>query len=117
LKRVLLIAAAALLLASPAQAFTKQTGTRTMDDGVQLAYDLYEPQLAAPAGGWPGVIVLHGLGGSKDAMGLVAGYFADRGYAALAYTARGHGTSGGNVELAGPRTSARCSTGSAACRR
>jgi alpha-beta hydrolase superfamily lysophospholipase len=103
LKRVFLIAAAALLLASPAQAFSKQTGTRTMDDGVALAYDLYEPALAVPAGGWPGVIVLHGLGGSKDSMGLVAGYFADRGYAVLAYTARGHGTSGGNVELAGPR--------------
>src|SRR3954454_24027143 len=74
-----------------------------MDDGVAIAYDLYEPDGAAPAGGRPGVMVLHGLGGSKDSMGLVAGYFADRGYEVLAYTSRGHGSSGGSVELAGPR--------------
>jgi predicted acyl esterase len=104
LKRVaILIAAAAFVFAAPAHAFTKQTGTRTMDDGVPIAYDLYEPDGAAPAGGWPGVIVLHGLGGSKDSMAAIAGYLASNGYAALAYTTRGHGTSGGNVELAGPR--------------
>ena len=33
-----------------------------MDDGVSLAYTLYTPDGAAPAGGWPGVVVLHGLG-------------------------------------------------------
>jgi predicted acyl esterase len=106
LKRVVLIAAAALAFAAPAQAFTKQTGSRTMDDGVAIAYDLYEPDGAAPAGGWPGLVVLHGLGGTKDSMATVAGFFADRGYATVAYTARGHGTSGGNVELAGPRETA-----------
>jgi predicted acyl esterase len=103
LKRVVLVAAAALAFTASAHAFTKQTGTRPMDDGVPIAYDLYEPDGAAPAGGWPGVVVLHGLGGSKDSMEPIASYFADRGYAVLAYTARGHGTSGGDVELAGPR--------------
>ena len=39
-------------------------------------------------------------------MAAIATYFADRGYAAVAHTARGHGTSGGNVELAGPRETA-----------
>src|SRR4051794_15002964 len=73
-----------------------------MQDGTSIAYDLYEPDGKAPAGGWPGVVVLHGLGGSKDSMAAVAQVFASRGYAALAYTARGHGTSTGNVELAGP---------------
>jgi len=103
LKRVVLIAAAALVFAAPAQAFTKQTGTRAMDDGVPIAYDLYEPDGAAPAGGWPAVIVLHGLGGTKETVAPIATYFASQGYATLAYDARGHGASGGNVELASAR--------------
>jgi esterase/lipase len=91
-----------LLWAAPANAFTKQTGTRTMADGTSIAYDLYEPDGAAPAGGWPGVVVLHGLGGSKDQMAPVATILAAHGYAALAYSARGQGTSTGDLELAGP---------------
>src|SRR3954451_15795007 len=35
-------------------------------------------------------------------MAPIAGVFAAKGYAAVAYTARGHGTSGGDVGLAGP---------------
>jgi esterase/lipase len=101
-KRLLLIVAAALLWVAPAQAFTKQTGTRTMTDGVQIAYDLYEPDGTAPAGGWPGVVVMHGLGGSKDDMATIAQTFASHDYAVLAYTDRGHGTSGGDAGLAGP---------------
>jgi esterase/lipase len=91
-----------LLWAAPANAFTKQTGTRTMADGTSIAYDLYEPDGSAPAGGWPGVVVLHGLGGSKDQMAPVATVLAAHGYAALAYSARGQGTSTGDLELAGP---------------
>jgi esterase/lipase len=87
---------------APAQAFSKQTGTRTMSDGVGIAYDLYEPDGAAPAGGWPGVVVMHGLAGSKDDMASVADAFVSHGYAVLAYTDRGHGTSGGVAGLAGP---------------
>jgi esterase/lipase len=101
-KRLLLVVAAALLWVAPAQAFSKQTGTRTMSDGVAIAYDLYEPDGAAPAGGWPGVVVMHGLGGSKDDMAPLAQILAGHGYAALAYSARGEGTSTGNLELAGP---------------
>jgi esterase/lipase len=101
-RRVLIVVAAALLWAAPAQAFTKQTGTQTMTDGVAIAYDLYEPDGTAPAGGWPGVVVMHGLGGSKDDMAAVASVFASHSYAVLAYTDRGHGTSGGVAGLAGP---------------
>ncbi|MGZ4290125.1 MAG: alpha/beta hydrolase, partial [Gaiellaceae bacterium] len=96
------IAVALFLWAAPAQAFSKQTGARTMADGTSIAYDLYEPDGAAPAAGWPGVVVLHGLGGSKDDMAAVAQVFVSHGYAALAYSARGSGTSTGNLELAGP---------------
>jgi esterase/lipase len=101
-RRLLVIAVTAFVWIAPAQALTKQTGVQTMSDGVPIAYDLYEPDGAAPAGGWPGVVVMHGLGGSKDDMAAVASVFAAQGYAALAYTARGHGTSGGVVGLAGP---------------
>jgi esterase/lipase len=88
--------------AAPAHAFAKDTGTRAMADGTAIAYDLYLPSGAMPAGGWPGVVVLHGLGGTKDSVAPIAQVFVSHGYAALAYTARGHGTSTGNVELAGP---------------
>jgi fermentation-respiration switch protein FrsA (DUF1100 family) len=101
-KRLLLVVALALLWAAPAHAISKQSGVRTMLDGTQLAYDLYEPDGTAPSGGWPGVVLLHGLGGSKDDMAPIATILASHGYAALAYSARGSGTSTGNLELAGP---------------
>ena len=97
-----MIVALLLLWAAPANAFTTQTGFRTMADGTQIAYDLYEPDGTAPAGGWPAVVVLHGLGGSKDSVAAIAQVFAAHGYAALAYSSRGHATSTGDVELAGP---------------
>jgi ABC-2 type transport system ATP-binding protein len=98
----LLIVAALLLWAAPAQAFSKQSGMQTMSDGVAIAYDLYEPDGTAPRGGWPGVVIMHGLGGTKDDMAPIAEVFAAHDYAALAYSDRGHGTSGGVVGLAGP---------------
>jgi dienelactone hydrolase len=101
-RRLPVLAALFLVWAAPAHAFAKDTGARTMADGTSIAYDLYLPSGAMPAGGWPGVVVLHGLGGSKDSVASVAQVFVSHGYAALAYTARGHGTSTGNVELAGP---------------
>jgi dienelactone hydrolase len=100
--RVLVLVALFLLWAAPAKAFGQETGFRTMSDGTSIAYDLYLPSTAMPAGGWPGVVVLHGLGGSKDSVAPVAQVFVSHAYAALAYTSRGHGTSTGNVELAGP---------------
>jgi alpha-beta hydrolase superfamily lysophospholipase len=102
MRRLVVIAAAALVWAAPAQAFTRQTGTRTMGDGAVIAYDLYLPDGSPPTGGWPGVIALHGLGGSKDQMAPVAAVLAAQGYAVLAYSARGEGTSTGDLTLAGP---------------
>jgi predicted acyl esterase len=102
MKRMTVIAMLFLVWAAPAQAFSKQSGTQTMSDGTSIAYDLYLPDGAAPAGGWPGVIALHGLGGSKDDMAPIASAFVNQGYAVLAYSARGEGTSTGNLGLAGP---------------
>jgi predicted acyl esterase len=103
LRRLLLVALGALALAAPASAFTSEDGMQTMDDGVSLAYTLYTPDGAAPAGGWPGVVVLHGLAGTRGTVEAISTYFADAGYSVLAYDARGHGASGGVVTLAGPR--------------
>jgi X-Pro dipeptidyl-peptidase (S15 family) len=101
-RRVLLVVTAALVWAAPAQAISKESGRQTMADGTKIAYDLYRPDGTAPSGGWPAVIFLHGLGGSKDAMATLGTIAASQGYAALAYSARGQGTSTGAFGLAGP---------------
>ncbi|MGZ4353170.1 MAG: alpha/beta fold hydrolase, partial [Gaiellaceae bacterium] len=88
--------------AAPAWA-APQSGFVTMDDGVQLAYDVYAPSGAAPAAGWPAVVVMHGLGGSKDSMAQIAQYFSQHGYEALAFSVRGQGTSTGDFGLVSPR--------------
>lgn len=103
MRRIVLIALALFLwAASPAWAISKQSGTRTMSDGTSISYDLYEPDGSPPTGGWPGVVLMHGLGGSKDDMAALGEVLASHGYAALAYSARGEGTSTGSLELAGP---------------
>ena len=103
MRRILPIALALFLwTAAPAWAISKQSGTQTMADGTSISYDLYEPDGAVPAGGWPAAVLLHGLGGSKADMAPLGEMLASHGYAALAYSARGEGTSTGNLELAGP---------------
>jgi predicted acyl esterase len=103
LGRALLLAGLLLVLwAAPASAGTT-SGTVAMDDGVRLAYDLYTPSTPAPAGGRPAVVVMHGLGGSKAEMAPVARFFQAHGYAALAFSVRGQGTSTGDFDLAAPR--------------
>ena len=75
-----------------------------MDDGVALAATLYLPSGTPPAGGWPAVMLFHGLGGTRASVAAIAsGVLAPAGYAVLAYDARGHGESGGEVTLDGPR--------------
>jgi dienelactone hydrolase len=103
LRRLLLVLLGALALAAPASAFTQEDGLQTMDDGVALAYTVSTPDGAAPAGGWPGILVLHGLAGTRGSVEAISTSFVNAGYAVLAYDARGHGESGGDVTLAGPR--------------
>ena len=75
-----------------------------MGDGVSLASSLYLPDGAAPAGGWPAVLVLHGLGDTRGSVIEVAEQFlAPHGYAVLTVDARGHGESGGQSTLVGSR--------------
>jgi len=96
--------AAALAAAGAAQAFTKTDAIRPADDGVPIGTTLYLPDGAPPATGWPGLLMLHGLGGQRTDMNLLAEtWYVPRGYAVLTFDARGHGESGGVVEIDGPR--------------
>src|SRR5580765_6679553 len=100
-------------LAAPgtASAFSKQDRMIAVSDGVKLAVTSYVPDGAPPAGGWPAVMLLHGLGGSRTtatALGMSPNAIAEtqlvpQGYAALTFDARGHGESGGLVGIDGPR--------------
>ena len=113
MRRALIVAGALAALALPASAhaFVKSTYsvpvTQPDELGAPVALDtdVYLPSGAAPAGGWPFVEVFHGGGSSKDSEfdAKHAQQLADRGYASLIYSARGHGNSNGQVTVAGPK--------------
>ena len=105
LRRLLLVVARRAGDAAPASAFSKEDGIA--DDGRRRHDRLtrcYTPDGAQPAGGWPGVLVLHGLGGHAAARSTRSRRSSPPpATRSLAYDARGHGASGGEVTLAGPR--------------
>src|SRR5438067_10184546 len=83
-----------------------------MSAGVELAATYYDPDGALPSGGWPAVLLLHGIGETRtftnNAVGMSINtiaetYLVPQGYAALTFDARGHGESGGVVDIDGPR--------------
>jgi predicted acyl esterase len=95
---------AALSLTAPAQAFTRTDQMLPMGDGVSLATTFYTPDGSPPAGGWPAILLLHGLGDNRASMNEIAEQFlAPQGFAALTVDARGHGESGGVSTLVGQR--------------
>jgi hypothetical protein len=65
-------------------------------DGVPLDVNLTFPP-AAQNGPHPLIVYLHGWGGSKDAAALDTNGLAQRGYAVMAYSARGFGDSCGST--------------------
>lgn len=94
----LVLAVAALFTGTP------QPVTITASDGVTLSCSMVEPDGAPPAGGWPAVILFHGLGQSHTYMEPIATQaLAPAGFAALMCDARGTGASGGVWGLDGPR--------------
>ena len=107
------VVAAALFWVPGASAggFTKTDAAVTMSDGVQLATTFFEPTGQLPAGGWPAVVIFHGLGQTRSSTELAnvswndvaATYLAPEGYAVLTFDARAHGQSGGLFTLDGPR--------------
>ncbi len=101
---VLAATAAALLASGPASAFSKQDVTITSTDGTTLAATVTLPDAPAPAGGWPAVIFMHSLGGTRASTLAVAQAMGiGERYAVLAYDARGHGQSGGLIGIDGPK--------------
>ena len=73
-----------------------------MDDNVQLAATLYEPDTPPPPGGYPAIVLFHGIGGSRLDLDAVAARFVMN-FAVLSFDARGHGASGGFASIDGPR--------------
>ena len=115
MRRRLLAVATALFLFPAGHAaaadFTKVDTKVTMSDGVQIAVSYFQPTGTPPAAGWPGIMLLHGLGQTRNTSDFVnwspnsmaAQYLAPEGYAVLTYDARAHGESGGLFTLDGPR--------------
>jgi alpha-beta hydrolase superfamily lysophospholipase len=105
-RRVVLFASvvAALVCGGSAFAATPQQLTIPASDGAKLACSIVEPDGVAPTGGWPAVMLFHGLGGKHQDMESIATQFlAPAGYASLECDARGHGVSEGLFGLDGAR--------------
>jgi alpha-beta hydrolase superfamily lysophospholipase len=99
-----LVVLVAFRWAGSAAAAAPQELTVTASDGTPLACGLVLPEGAPPAGGWPGVLLFHGLGQTHAAVETIAATaLASAGYASLACDARGLGASGGSFGLDGPR--------------
>jgi ABC-2 type transport system ATP-binding protein len=82
----------------PAEVRTREETLAGAGDGIRLDSTLYLPE-RTPA---PAVIVAHGFGGSKDSVDGDARELAQRGFVALAYSARGFGRSSGQISLNSP---------------
>ena len=63
---VLFLVLACLALPGTASAFSKIDQQVQMSDGVQLMTTYYVPDGPPPAGGWPAVMLLHGLGETRN---------------------------------------------------
>jgi ABC-2 type transport system ATP-binding protein len=91
--------------------FTKIDTNVTMSDGVQIAVTYYTPPGIPPPNGWPGVMMFHGLGQTRNSFDLntwsankiAETYLVPHGFAVLTFDARAHGESGGLFSLDGPR--------------
>ena len=115
MRRLLVAAMVALVLCPAGRAagadFTKSDTKIVMSDGVSIAVSYFQPTGPPPAAGWPAVVLLHGLGQTRNTSDFVnwspnsmaAQFLAPNGYAVLTYDARAHGESGGLFTLDGPR--------------
>jgi fermentation-respiration switch protein FrsA (DUF1100 family) len=103
-RRVVLVIGAVVvaLCASGRASAATQELTLRMNDGVDLAATLYEPDAAPPPAGYPAVVLFHGLAGKRQDLAALAQRL-DGQFAVLAFDARGHGQSGGLTSISGPR--------------
>jgi predicted acyl esterase len=102
------------LVAADARAgtYTAREVSIPMSDGVQIAGTLFTPDGAAPPGGRPAVMLLHGMGQTRTSVDAATGtsanavageWLASEDYVVLTFDARAHGASGGLFSLDGPR--------------
>jgi alpha-beta hydrolase superfamily lysophospholipase len=96
-------AAAATFAGRAAATSGWQLVTISASDNTPLACAYIIPDGSSPSGGFPGVILFHGLGQSYADMEPLGSALAQFGFAALACDARGTGASGGKWGLDGPR--------------
>lgn len=88
--------------------FTTAERMLTVDSGpdgatpVNLDTTLYLPEGASAVDPVPAVLLAHGFDGDKQSVAAEAARLAERGYAVLAWTARGFGASGGQIHLNHP---------------
>jgi pimeloyl-ACP methyl ester carboxylesterase len=104
---LLLVVAACAGAASFARPAAATSGwhqvTIPASDNTPLSCVYLIPDGSPPSGGFPGVILFHGLGQSYADMQPIGSAFAQFGIASLACDARGTGASGGKWGLDGPR--------------
>lgn len=75
----------------------------TFSDGETTTAVARWPRGEAPSCGWPAIVFVHGLFGSKAAVAHLGREFADAGYFTVTFDVRGHATSSGNHSLWGLR--------------
>jgi alpha-beta hydrolase superfamily lysophospholipase len=93
-----------LVWSGSALATAPQQLTITASDGAKLACSVVVPDGAAPTGGFPSVLLFHGLGGRhQDMEPLATRFLAPAGYETLECDARGQGVSEGLFGLDGAR--------------
>jgi acetyl esterase/lipase len=107
-RRFLAVAAFALFCAgathaAPSAEWTKTDQIVLASDGTKLATSLYVPPGSPPLGGWPAIIMFHGIGQTRAPMNAIAEQtFANQGYVVLTSDHRGYGESGGLFNADGP---------------
>jgi predicted acyl esterase len=70
-----------------------------MRDGVIIDCLKFRPFMAAPVGGWPTVIMVHGYGDNKETLANFCKAQAEYGYYTMTFSVRGQGNSGGLSNL------------------
>lgn len=83
------------------QMLTVHDGPRD-DQRVQIDTTLFVPDGVDADHPAPAIVIGHGFGGSKDDVSDDATEFAQAGYVVLSFTARGFGSSGGQIALNSP---------------
>src|SRR6478752_2445986 len=92
--------APAALAADPVSPEVTTVPVGAEPDGTAVRLDVSVwPQTS---GKHPVVLLAHGFGGTKDSVTSQANEFHDRGYVVIAWSARGHGQSGGRIHLNDP---------------